>query len=178
MLAYKRQKQTLQADFFFQFFSELSLNVLLQYSWGDAAVVFLCRLRSSPCVRYGGEQPQRRRWRKTLGCHRDADVSAPSVKGKTDCGGLSNIVSAAKKKKKGEEVKSAPWETQTSSVRDSAGSCWMRMRAEADGALKSELRAKIFSEYEGVIGRRWRGVGPTCTSDPTSVFFHAGKKCD
>lgn len=87
MFAYKRQKQTLQADFFFQFFSELSLNVLLHSSWGDAAVVFLCRLRSSPCVRYGGKQPLRQRWRKTLRCHRDADDSAPSVKGKTDCGG-------------------------------------------------------------------------------------------
>lgn len=59
---------------------------------------------------YCGEQPPRRRLRKTLGCHRDADDSAPSGKVKTDRGGLNNIVSAAKKKekKKQEKKKNVP----------------------------------------------------------------------
>lgn len=83
------------------------------------------------------------------------------------------ILSVPPKKKKGEEEKSAPWETQTSSARDSAGSCWTRMRAEADGALKSELRAKFsrntrawLEEDEGPSGRLVPAIRLQSSSTP------------
>lgn len=107
IFAYKRQKQTLQADFFCSVLFWIISKRFIAIFFRERCIRLPVPASFFTLWRYGGEQPLRQRWRKTLGCHRDADDSAPSVKGKTDCGGLNNIVSAAKKKRK-EKKKNLP----------------------------------------------------------------------
>lgn len=168
-------KQMFSPHFYFCIISKCFIATFL-----EECSIFLAVLASFfTWWQYGGEQPPRRRWRKTLGCHRDADNSAPSVKVKTDRGSLNNIVSAAKKKKKNRRKRKMCPLGDTNTISEGLGRELLNTDASRS-RRSSEIRTpgKIFLESEDVIGRRWRAVGPTCTSNPTSVFFHAGKKCD